>query len=94
MPYEADQQGYLKHKTTQAWQVPPREEQFLVPVDGALPAPCVGEPTLIPDLCSTPIFSWLSAPPMAEEVVSLLGVNLEHLSRDVLQKAAGFLKRL
>lgn len=80
MPDEADQQGYLKHKTSQAWQVPPREEQFLVLVDGALPAPCVGESTLTPGLCSTPKFSWFGAAPVAEEVVTLLGVNPEHPS--------------
>lgn len=80
MPYQADQQGDLKHKTSQAWQVPPREEQFLVLVGGALAAPCVGESTLTPGLCSPPKFSWLSAAPVAEEVVTLLEVSLEHLS--------------
>lgn len=76
---EAAQRGYLKHKTSQAWQVPPREEQFLVLVDGALPAPCVDESTLTPGLCSTPKFSWLGAAPMAEEGMTLLPIH-EHPS--------------
>lgn len=80
MPYEADQQGYLKHKTTQAWQDLPRKEDFLVPVDGALQAPFMGEVPTDPSFMQPSL--WLSAAPVAKEVfMTVLGVNLGEFCR-------------